>query len=115
MEYAMASGALAARTILKAREAGSFSAEHLALYRRLLEESFVLKDFENFKHAPKFLKTRGFLVTIRSGRGPFPGPLRCARRPERETFPHAEKAPTFFGLVAASERFEVVDEIMTPP
>jgi len=60
MEYAMASGALAARTILKAREAGSFSAEHLALYRRLLEESFVLKDFENFKHAPEILENKRF-------------------------------------------------------
>ena len=60
MEYAMASGALAARTILKAREAGSFSAENLALYRRLLEESFVLKDFENFKHAPEILENKRF-------------------------------------------------------
>jgi len=58
MEYAMASGALAARTILKTREAGSFSAEKLALYRRLLEESFVLKDFETFKHAPEILENK---------------------------------------------------------
>jgi len=58
MEYAMASGALAARTILKTREAGSFSAENLALYRRLLEESFVLKDFETFKHAPEILENK---------------------------------------------------------
>lgn len=56
MEYAMASGVLAARTILKAREAGGYSKENLSLYRRFLEESFVLKDFETFRNAPEILE-----------------------------------------------------------
>lgn len=60
MEYAMASGALAARTILKVRETGTYSGEHLSHYRRLLEDSFVLKDFETFKNAPEVLDNKRF-------------------------------------------------------
>lgn len=49
MEYALASGYLAAQTYLKAREQGRFDAETLSLYGKLLEESFVLKDFQTFR------------------------------------------------------------------
>jgi electron transfer flavoprotein-quinone oxidoreductase len=52
MEYALASGYFAAQTVLKARETGNFSTETLSLYKRLLEESFVLKDFKNFQETP---------------------------------------------------------------
>ncbi len=60
MEYALASGYLAAQTVLKAREAGSFRAETLSLYSRLLEESFVLKDFKNFQETPAVLANPRF-------------------------------------------------------
>jgi electron transfer flavoprotein-quinone oxidoreductase len=60
MEYALASGCLAARTVLKAREAGDFRAETLSLYSRLLEESFVLKDFKNFQETPAVLANPRF-------------------------------------------------------
>ena len=55
MEYALASGYYAAQAVLKAREAGDFSAETLAIYKSLLENSFVLKDFKNFQEAPGVL------------------------------------------------------------
>lgn len=55
MEYAIASGYFAAQAILKAKEKGDFSGETLSIYRRLLEESFVLKDFQNFQATPDVL------------------------------------------------------------
>jgi electron transfer flavoprotein-quinone oxidoreductase len=51
MEYALASGCFAARAVLKAREIGKFNAETLGVYRKLLEESFVLQDFRSFQEA----------------------------------------------------------------
>ncbi|MGE5396747.1 MAG: FAD-dependent oxidoreductase, partial [Chitinophagales bacterium] len=58
MEFAIASGVMAARTILKARENNDFSSSSLAAYQRLLQESFVLKDFQTFKEAPHFMENQ---------------------------------------------------------
>jgi len=55
MEYALASGHFAARAVIEARRAGRFDAATLAAYRKLLEDSFVLKDFQTFKDAPRVL------------------------------------------------------------
>lgn len=52
MEYALASGCFAARAVLKAKEAGNFNAETLSVYKRLLEESFILQDLKNFQESP---------------------------------------------------------------
>ena len=52
MEYALASGCLAARAVLKAKEASSFSAETLSMYKKHLEECFVLNDLRNFRETP---------------------------------------------------------------
>lgn len=60
MEYALASGHFAAKAVLKAREAGDFSAATLSVYERLLQESFVLKDLENFREAPSALSNPRF-------------------------------------------------------
>jgi electron transfer flavoprotein-quinone oxidoreductase len=55
MEFAVASGVLAAQTVIKAREKRDFSAGFLATYQKALDESFVGRDFKTFEHAPKFL------------------------------------------------------------
>lgn len=55
MEFALASGVLAARAFLQAREKKDFSASSLAVYQKFLEESFVWQDLKTFKHAPHFL------------------------------------------------------------
>jgi electron transfer flavoprotein-quinone oxidoreductase len=60
MEYALASGHLAAKSVLKAKEAGDFSAKFLSVYRRMLEESFVLKDFISFRETPAVLSNPRF-------------------------------------------------------
>jgi Dehydrogenases (flavoproteins) len=49
MEYALASGHLAGKTVIRAKQQNDYSAGTLALYERLLNESFVMKDFKNFK------------------------------------------------------------------
>jgi electron transfer flavoprotein-quinone oxidoreductase len=51
MEYALASGYYAAQAVLKAREAGQYTANQLSVYELLLKDSFVMKDFQNFKDA----------------------------------------------------------------
>lgn len=56
MDFALASGALAAQAILHARNAGDFSARSLAIYEKLLRDSFVLRDLETFKRLPAFLE-----------------------------------------------------------
>lgn len=60
MEYALASGYYAAQAVLKAKQAGDYSAGTLAVYKGLLEESFVLKDFKNFQEAPQVLANPRF-------------------------------------------------------
>lgn len=56
MDFALASGALAGKAILRAREQGDFSARTLAYYEELLKDSFVLKDLGTFRHLPDFLE-----------------------------------------------------------
>ncbi len=54
MEFAIASGVLAAKAIKIARSKNDFSSESLSSYESLLRESFVLKDLHTFKNAPRF-------------------------------------------------------------
>jgi electron transfer flavoprotein-quinone oxidoreductase len=54
--YAMASGVLAAETVLEAHRLGDFTTGALSSYRRKLEESFVLKDMEHYRDWPAFLE-----------------------------------------------------------
>jgi electron transfer flavoprotein-quinone oxidoreductase len=63
MDLAVASGVLAARTCVRAREAGDFSASALSHYDRLLAESFVMRDVERHASAPAFLARRRLYET----------------------------------------------------
>jgi electron transfer flavoprotein-quinone oxidoreductase len=56
MEYAMASGVLAGRTIKIAKEKNDFSASSLAYYERLLNESFIMKEMGHFKNSLSILE-----------------------------------------------------------
>ncbi len=62
MEYALASGYYAAKTVLHAKKAGSFTAATLSEYGRLLRESFVLKDFQNFQTTASFVNNPRFFT-----------------------------------------------------
>ncbi|OPY65900.1 MAG: Electron transfer flavoprotein-ubiquinone oxidoreductase [Syntrophorhabdus sp. PtaU1.Bin050] len=56
MEFAVASGVLAAEAAHRALEKNDTSKESLGLYERLLKESFVMKDMETFRHAQEVLE-----------------------------------------------------------
>ena len=51
MEYAMASGYYAAQAVIKAKEHNDFSASALSVYEKLLNDSFVMADFKNFRES----------------------------------------------------------------
>lgn len=55
MDFAIASGMLAAETIKEAFSKGDFSEKVLSGYEERLKESFVLKELESFKEMPEFL------------------------------------------------------------
>ncbi len=55
MDFAAASGEAAARAVLEAKTRGDFSRSALGTYRKLLEESFVLKDLEFYSKVPVFM------------------------------------------------------------
>ncbi len=62
MEYAIASGVMAAEAIKKAREKGDFSARSLAYYGDLLRNSFLLKELDMFRHVPSILKNPRWFI-----------------------------------------------------
>lgn len=62
MEFAIASGIVAAETIAQAREANDFSEKSLARYETKLKETFVLKDLETCKAMPAFLDNESFFA-----------------------------------------------------
>lgn len=63
MDLAMASGVLAARACLEAREKGDWSASTLGVYDELLEGSFVLGDVGRHSSMPGFLRRRRLYET----------------------------------------------------
>jgi electron transfer flavoprotein-quinone oxidoreductase len=56
MEYAMASGVLAGRTIKMAKEKSDFSASSLAHYENLLNQSFIMKEMNNYQSTLSILE-----------------------------------------------------------
>ncbi|MDD5007170.1 MAG: FAD-dependent oxidoreductase [Syntrophorhabdaceae bacterium] len=56
MEFAVASGVLAAEAANRALEKNDTSRESLSLYERLLKESFAMKDMETFRHSQEVLE-----------------------------------------------------------
>jgi electron transfer flavoprotein-quinone oxidoreductase len=62
VNLAMASGVLAAETILAARDKKDFSSGMLAGYQKRLEQSFVIKDLKNAKNFIPFVSTHPQLL-----------------------------------------------------
>ncbi|MGN0078373.1 MAG: FAD-dependent oxidoreductase, partial [Coriobacteriales bacterium] len=56
MDLAVASGQMAAQAAVAAIDAGDVSAAGLAAYRRMLEDSFVLKDLAAVREWPRFME-----------------------------------------------------------
>lgn len=55
MDYAMRSGILAAETIAEAKKAGDFSDQSMKTYQKRLDDSYVMKDINNFQDAVHLL------------------------------------------------------------
>ena len=62
MEFAIASGALAAEVADEALAKDDTSAAFLSLYEKKLRESFVLRDMETFRHSRKVLENPRFFT-----------------------------------------------------
>ena len=60
MEFAIASGILAAEAIIRAKERNDYSEESLSFYEQRLKETFVLKDLSTFKNIPDLLSNDAF-------------------------------------------------------
>jgi electron transfer flavoprotein-quinone oxidoreductase len=56
MDYAVASGELAAKAVIEAHQKGDCSKQGLSAYRTLLEQSIVLKDMKTYANAPAFIE-----------------------------------------------------------
>ncbi len=57
MNLAIASGFMAAETVIDAFERGDFSSKQLSQYEARLKDSFVLKDMKTFKKAASWMRT----------------------------------------------------------
>jgi electron transfer flavoprotein-quinone oxidoreductase len=55
LDFALASGVMAGRALLRARDQRDYSASSLGYYKSLLMESFVWSDHETFQNMPNFL------------------------------------------------------------
>lgn len=64
MDFAIESGRLAAETVIRAREAGDFSAQTLSYYKKALDNSFVIKEMESYKGFPTILSRREIFETL---------------------------------------------------
>lgn len=97
MEYAMASGYLAAQAVLEACEKGDYSAATLKRYQELVDESFVGKDFESFKEAPEALDKPYLFERMPQIAGGLMGDLFGvpADRPKDRIWPTVRKYLTF--------------------
>lgn len=57
MDFAIASGIAAAKTVKRAKESHDFSENSLSFYKQLLEQSFVLRDLKRFRHLSRLLQS----------------------------------------------------------
>jgi electron transfer flavoprotein-quinone oxidoreductase len=56
MEYALASGAMAAQAIKRARKQNDFSAATLSHYEQLVKDSFIYKELQTFSNVLSFME-----------------------------------------------------------
>lgn len=64
MDFAVESGRLAAEAVIRAKEADDFSAESLAYYQELVENSFIYADMKQYRNFPKLLERHEIFTDI---------------------------------------------------
>lgn len=55
MDFAIASGELAAKAVLEAKEKGDFGSSSLKSYKKMLDKSFIMHDLSVYKNFPAFM------------------------------------------------------------
>lgn len=70
---AITSGKLAAEAILRAIEWKDFSAQSLARYEQLLQDSYVIRDLQKYRRAPHFFETHPEIFGLYPAVGQFAG------------------------------------------
>jgi electron transfer flavoprotein-quinone oxidoreductase len=63
MDFAVASGAMAAEVVKKAKDKGDYTESTLSQYETLLQKTFVLRDLRTYRNAPHFLSTQRLYST----------------------------------------------------
>ncbi len=61
---AMSAGRMAGETVIEAKKKGNFSSKVLSLYRKKLEESFILKDMEDHKDIEDKVRENREILTV---------------------------------------------------
>jgi electron transfer flavoprotein-quinone oxidoreductase len=56
MDFAIASGEAAAKTVIQAKKHNDFSRRGLSFYQKYLRENFVLRDLAAYRRAPEFME-----------------------------------------------------------
>jgi len=64
LNLAMFSGKFAASAVVAAKKQGDYSAQTLSLYKRLLKNSFVIKDMKANRQVPDLFKRRPYLFDL---------------------------------------------------
>ncbi len=62
MEFAIASGIIAAETIIEGKKKGDFSSKTLSLYEERLTDTFVLRDLKENEEMPEYLENDDFFT-----------------------------------------------------
>jgi len=97
VDFAAYSGYLAAQAIEKAHGEGSYSAENLAVYERLLRESFILREMEKHRRIRKLME-KDYLFTL------YP---EIAVETAEKLFEFEEESPTIMNAARQSMRGKV--------
>lgn len=112
MEYAMASGYYAAQTVIKAKQNSNYSATGLAVYEQLLKDSFVMKDFINFKESLNVLENPRFFQHYPELAGNIMKDLyEIPAGPKEKIFPTIKKHLTFQELWGMFNDFRRIRKI----
>ena len=64
MDLAIEAGRQAANAVIYAKRRGDYSARALSAYKMALEDSFLMKDMEQHRSAPKFMENRRVFTRI---------------------------------------------------
>ena len=109
MEFAVASGILAAEAIIRAKEHNDYSEESLSFYEAKLKETFVLKDLASFKKMPSFLENDAFFSLYPKS---FPDLLEKVMyfgKDPKETFFKTLKTSNLFSLKRLKDLIRIKD------